>query len=87
MLDHALNCFTMSISAIMSSTVVVTSVPSSAYHLLASWRPQDVISYHLCEVLSHRMRGSIMKSKKSGDRGLFLVYLGGLQWGMCVRGE
>ncbi len=54
----------------MSSTVLETNVPAYAYHLLASRRPQDVISYPLCEALSHRMRGLIMRSINIGERGL-----------------
>ena len=67
--DQSLNCWTMESSDIMSSTEFVTSVPSSAYHLLASWRPQDVILYPLSAALSQRMRGSIIRSNSSGERG------------------
>ena len=67
--DHAMNCSTISSSAIMSSMVLTTSMPSSAYHLLANRRSHDSMSYSLCVVVSQRMRGPIMRSKRSGDRG------------------
>ena len=67
--DQSLSCSTISISVTMSSMVLVTNVPSSAYYFLASRRPQDVMLYPFCEALSHRMRGSIMRSNNSGERG------------------
>ncbi len=39
--DQSLNCSTMSRRVTMSSMVLVTSVTSSAYHLLASRRPHE----------------------------------------------
>jgi len=45
--DQELNYWTMPITEIIFSTEFVTSVPSSAYHLLASLRPQEVMSYPL----------------------------------------
>jgi hypothetical protein len=56
----------------MSSMVLVTRVQSSAFHLLASQRSQDAMSYPFCEALSRRMRGSIMRSNNNGDRGVAL---------------
>jgi hypothetical protein len=67
--DQVLNCSTISSRAIMSLTVLVTSVPSSAYHLLASCRQHDVMSYPFLEVVGHLMRASITRSNMSGDRG------------------
>jgi len=67
--DQSLNCYTISRSVTMSSMVLVTNVPSYSYHLLASRRPQDIMSYPCCEALSHRMRGSILRSNTSGERG------------------
>ncbi len=69
MLDHSLNCYNMESSDIKSSTEFVTSVPSSAYHLLVSLWPHDVIMYPLSAALSHRIRGSIIRSNRSGERG------------------
>ena len=65
--DQSLNCSTISRSETISSIVLVTIVSSSAYHLLASRRPRDVISYPFCEALSHRMRGLIIRSNNNGE--------------------
>ncbi len=53
----------------MSSTELVARVPSSANYLMASCKSQEAMAYSLCEVRSHRIRGSIMRSNNSGDRG------------------
>ncbi len=67
--DHAMNYWTMSNSEIISATELVTSVPSSAYHLLTSLRPHEVMSQPLSAALSHQIRGSTIRSKKRGERG------------------
>ena len=54
---------------IISSTDLVTRVPSSAYHLLASLRPQEAMSYHLPETVSQLMGGSTIRSKVWGIVG------------------
>jgi len=69
MTEHLLNRLTRSRKATMSSTVLVAGVPSSAYHLLASFKPQDAIVYPFFEARSHRIRSSIMRSNIRGDRG------------------
>ena len=43
MLDQSLNCSTMLRRVTMSSMVLLTRVPSSAYHLLARRRPQELM--------------------------------------------
>ena len=53
----------------MSSIELVTKVLSSAYHLLASLRPQEAILFPLAEAESHRIRGSTIWSESRGDSG------------------
>ena len=53
----------------MPSTVLATRAPSSAYHLLACCKPKEARLYLFYEARSHRIRGLIMRSIRSGDRG------------------
>ncbi len=67
--DHVLNYWIMSRREIISSIDLVRRVPSSAYHLLASLRPHEAMSYPLPEAVSHLMSGSTIRSKRRGDKG------------------
>ncbi len=53
----------------MSSMLLATKVPSSAYHFLDNFRPHDFMSYPLLEALSHLTRSSIIRSNRSGESG------------------
>jgi len=70
----------------MSLPVLVMSrVPSSAYHLLVSLRPQEAMSYPLPEAVSHQMSGSTIRSKSRGVVGPPEGSLTGFLPGRCGR--
>jgi hypothetical protein len=67
--DHSLNVLTNSSCVFKSATVDATSVASSAYHLLKNISLLEVRVYPFWRDLSQRKSGSIIRRKRSGDRG------------------
>ncbi len=69
MSDHSLSWLTRSRRDTIPSIELATRVPSSAYHLLANYRLHEEMLLLFSEARSHRMRGSIIRSNRNGERG------------------
>ena len=52
----------------MSSTELVTRVPSSAYPVLANCKSHEAMLWSFWEAFSHRIRGSMIRTNERGDR-------------------